>query len=208
MWLHRPVWVWPGRKLPKTHFLMTRLLSIHYLIAVENSNDNDFSSSSTLLKDPHCLLPTVLRRWSWCWSYFVWLRGLNYVAFHVESCLALSSRIFSALLALWSPRLGKRELVYVFNVHLFCTSYFLSFFSSSWCQGLAVSCDCGTPWTFLLPVLLFADGQSPVRYSIKFQSGHSCNIVIPALTRHCDVFKRHERCRIWRRERSAIISHE
>ena len=27
---------------------------------------------------------------------------------------------------------------------------FLSFFSSSWCQGLAVVCDCGIPWTFLL----------------------------------------------------------
>ena len=26
-------------------------------------------------------------------------------------------------------------------------------FSSSWCQGLAVVCDCGTPWTFLLTVL-------------------------------------------------------
>ena len=26
-------------------------------------------------------------------------------------------------------------------------------FSSCWCQGLAVVCDCGTPWTFLLTVL-------------------------------------------------------
>ena len=26
-------------------------------------------------------------------------------------------------------------------------------FSSSWCLGLAVVCDCGTPWTFLLTVL-------------------------------------------------------
>ena len=26
-------------------------------------------------------------------------------------------------------------------------------FSSSWCRGLAVVCDCGTPWTFLLTVL-------------------------------------------------------
>ena len=37
------------------------------------------------------------------YSYFVWL-----CAFHVESCLAL-----------WSPRLGKRELVYVLLVHMF-----------------------------------------------------------------------------------------
>ena len=27
---------------------------------------------------------------------------------------------------------------------------FLSFFSSSWCRGLAVVCDSGIPWTFLL----------------------------------------------------------
>ena len=28
-------------------------------------------------------------------------------------------------------------------VCLFCT-----YFSSSWCQGLTVASDCGTPWTF------------------------------------------------------------
>ena len=35
-------------------------------------------------------------------------------------------------------------------VLLFCTCYLLSFFSSSWCLGLAAVCDCGTSWTFLL----------------------------------------------------------
>ena len=30
----------------------------------------------------------------------------------------------------------------------------LSFFSSSWCRGLAAVCDCGTPWTFLLTLFL------------------------------------------------------
>ena len=54
-----------------------------------------------------------------------------------------------------SPRLGKRELVFVLLVHLFvclfCPCMFLSFFSSSWCRGLAAVCDCGIPWTFLLP---------------------------------------------------------
>ena len=29
----------------------------------------------------------------------------------------------------------------------------LSVSSSSWCLGRAVPCDCGTPWTFLLPFL-------------------------------------------------------
>ena len=37
---------------------------------------------------------------------------------------------------------------------LFCPRQFLSFFSSSWCQGLAAACDCGTPRTFLLICLL------------------------------------------------------
>ena len=27
--------------------------------------------------------------------------------------------------------------------------------SSSWCLGRAAVCDCGTPWTFLLPFLLY-----------------------------------------------------
>ena len=31
---------------------------------------------------------------------------------------------------------------------------FFSYFSSSLCQGLAVTCDCGTPWTFLLTFVL------------------------------------------------------
>ena len=35
-------------------------------------------------------------------------------------------------------------------VCLFCACIFLSFFSSSCCRGLAVVCDCGIPWTFLL----------------------------------------------------------
>ena len=35
-------------------------------------------------------------------------------------------------------------------VCLFCACMILSFFSSSWCRGLAVVCDCGIPWTFLL----------------------------------------------------------
>ena len=33
-------------------------------------------------------------------------------------------------------------------VCLFYTRKFFSFFSSSWCQGLAVTCAYGTLWTF------------------------------------------------------------
>ena len=38
-------------------------------------------------------------------------------------------------------------------VWLFCTRYFLSFFSSSWYRWLATACDCGTPWTCILTFL-------------------------------------------------------
>ena len=38
-------------------------------------------------------------------------------------------------------------------VCLFRMRYCLSFFSSSWYQGLAVACDYDTTWTFLLTLL-------------------------------------------------------
>ena len=40
-------------------------------------------------------------------------------------------------------------------VCLFCAFMFLSFFSSSWCRGLAAVCDCGIPWTFLSTFFVF-----------------------------------------------------
>ena len=93
-------------------------------------------------------------------SYSVLLCGLYYRALHIlKSSRALCLHVSSLLLALLSPRLGKRELVCVLLVHLLFVLYvlvFLSFFSSSWCRGLAAVCDCGTPWTFLLHLLLAA----------------------------------------------------
>ena len=39
-------------------------------------------------------------------------------------------------------------------VHLFdLRCLVLSVYSSSWCLEWAAACDCGTPWTFLLPFL-------------------------------------------------------
>ena len=35
----------------------------------------------------------------------------------------------------------------------FVLVWILSVSSSSWCLGRAAVCDCGTPWTFLLPFL-------------------------------------------------------
>ena len=37
--------------------------------------------------------------------------------------------------------------------HLVCPCLGLSVSSSSWSLGRAAVCDCGTPWTFLIPFL-------------------------------------------------------
>ena len=43
--------------------------------------------------------------------------------------------------------LGEERVAFVC---LFCNCSFLSFISSSWCQGLTAAGSRGTPWTFLL----------------------------------------------------------
>ena len=59
---------------------------------------------------------------------------------------------FSVFLVLRLPRLGKRELILVLFVRCsVCACLDLSVSSSSWGLGRAAVCDCGTPWTFLLP---------------------------------------------------------
>ena len=69
--------------------------------------------------------------------------------------LALLFVLVQSCLALWSPRLGKRELVYVLLVHLFVYFERVNFCPFSLpLPGLAVAFDCGTPWTFLLTVLV------------------------------------------------------
>ena len=61
---------------------------------------------------------------------------------------------FSVLLVLRLPRLGERELILVFSyVCSVCACLDLSVSSYSWGLGRAAVCDCGTPWTFLLPFL-------------------------------------------------------
>ena len=83
----------------------------------------------------------------------MWLCGLPWGAscFKVFPCsLSLCFVIhFSIVItSLWEEGVclcASRAFVF-----LFCTCSFLSLFSSSWCRGLAVVCDCDTPWTFLL----------------------------------------------------------
>ena len=77
--------------------------------------------------------------------------------FYVLPCVILFL-CFSVLFALRLPRLGKRELILVLSyVCSICACLDLSISSSSWCQRRAAVCDCGTPWTFLLPFFCFFD---------------------------------------------------
>ena len=55
---------------------------------------------------------------------------------------------FSVLLVLRLPRFGLSAFRTFFSI---CACLDLSVSSSSWGLGRAAVCDCGTPWTFLLP---------------------------------------------------------
>ena len=58
---------------------------------------------------------------------------------------------FPVLFSIVVTSLGTERAV-LYSSHEFvclsCMRLFLSFFSSSWCQGLAAACDCGTTGTF------------------------------------------------------------
>ena len=71
------------------------------------------------------------------------LRG---VFIYVLPC-AILFWCLSVLLALRLPCLEKRELILVCFVRLLDLH--------SWCLGRTAVCDCGTPWTFLLPFFFF-----------------------------------------------------
>ena len=69
---------------------------------------------------------------------------------------------FSVILVLRLPRLGKRELILLLFVRLLGLCLFsFAVSSSSWGLGRA-ACDCGTPWTFLLPFFFITDHSNAV----------------------------------------------
>ena len=83
--------------------------------------------------------------------------------------------------------LGEEEAgLYVSHtfVCLFCACMFLSFFSSSWCRGLAAVCDCSIPWTFLLTFL----NASSLAYVPLFSSVR-CGFGSLSFSLHATLFK-------------------
>ena len=77
-----------------------------------------------------------------------------YTRFYVLPC-AILFLYFPVLLALRLPRLGKSDLILVLFVRSFdlCLFRFVGVLFLL-CLGRAAVCDCGTPWTFLLPFLV------------------------------------------------------
>ena len=80
-------------------------------------------------------------------------KNLGFEAICFMSYLVLfCSCVFSVFLALRLPRLWGESWSWCFScVCSICACLVLSVSSSSWCLGGAAVCDCGTPWTFLLP---------------------------------------------------------
>ena len=84
-----------------------------------------------------------------------------------------------AIISLWEERANLSALrtffffffffvVVVVDLRLF--GFICS--SSSWCLGSTAACDCGTPWTFLLPFL----GHYHWEISILLCSEHRCDL--------------------------------
>ena len=99
-------------------------------------------------------LLTVLRRWSRCWSYPLLLCGLSYEAICFMSYLVLFCSCFFSPFSIAITSLGEESLSasVLFCVCSICECLVLLISSSTWCLGRAAVCDCGFPWTFLLPL--------------------------------------------------------
>ena len=83
--------------------------------------------------------PPFLGRWSWC--DFTTRHVMQSLTLLLVPMLFFFSFLFffmQSCFALLSPRLRKRDLVYMLLVHnvcLSCMRYCFVFFSSSWCRG-------------------------------------------------------------------------
>ena len=62
-------------------------------------------------------------------------------------------KLASCVLVFTSSGEGRGNLG-AFLTFSICACLVLSISSSSWCLGRAAVCDCGTPWTYLLPFFL------------------------------------------------------
>ena len=68
--------------------------------------------------------------------------------------------------------LGEERAV-LCDFRVFVSFALVSLCSSSWCQGLAVTCDCGNPWTFSFYLLSLKQQQNKPKIK-KMKTLQSC----------------------------------
>ena len=80
--------------------------------------------------------------------------------FYVLSCVILFLCVFSpfsiAITSLGEERAKLRAFSYFCSIY---ACFVMSVSSSSWCLERAAVCDCGIPWTVLLPCFTLLQGQ-------------------------------------------------
>ena len=76
----------------------------------------DLSTVKVLCPPPVVMLPTVLRRWSWCWVYFVWLCVFTMGRFLLSLALLFVLVVLHCDHLVWGR---ESELIYVLLMHLF-----------------------------------------------------------------------------------------
>ena len=91
--------------------------------------------------------------WTFLLPFLLILQGdLLYVLPCVIFFLCFFSPFSIAITSLGEERANLSVFSYICSI---CTCLVLSVSSSYWCLGRAAVCDCGTPWTFLLPCSFF-----------------------------------------------------
>ena len=86
------------------------------------------------------------------WYYIITTTVINFPYFHIGNEIAYWCPAGFLIVFLSNlPRLGKRKLILMVFVRLFDLSLlgFVLFLLVS--ERITAACDCGTPWTFLLP---------------------------------------------------------
>ena len=91
-------------------------------------------------------------------SYSLLLCGLFYEAICFSFARCYFVLVFFSALSMGITSLGEEKA----NLSAFRTFVRFAFicpFPPLGCLGRAAACDCGTPWTFLLPFLLFLENR-------------------------------------------------
>ena len=103
--------------------------------------------------------PTVLKRWSWCCSYIVWLCGFYYGGIHVDSCRIICFSRFSSPFIIVITSLGEERkswsmcfsCICLFILHVLTFVLFLYLLVSE----VTAAYNCCNPWSFFFFFFFF-----------------------------------------------------